>query len=145
MAAKVTGSLKYCDDLDAADLDAEAMLHVAFVFAPVPHAKINSVDYSDCLKASGVVRVVTASDVPGLNETGTWDTDWPVFCTDEVRFLGDRLAMVIADTEEHARAAARLAKIDFTPLPGFYSMAESVKSGSYIATTGRSSCDVEKC
>ncbi len=143
--AKVTGSLKYCDDLDADAFGENEMLHGAFVFAPLPHARINSADYSDCMKAEGVVRVVTAADVPGLNETGTWDTDWPVFCTDEVRFLGDRLAMIIADTDAHARAAVRLARIDYTELPGLFSIAESVKAGSYIVTTGRESGDVDAC
>ena len=143
--AKVTGTLKYCDDFEAEEFGAEKMLHGAFVFAPVPHAAINAVDYSECEKAPGVVRIVTAADVPGLNAMGTWDQDWPVFCTDEVRFIGDHLAMVVADTAEHARAAAKLAKIDYAELPGLYSIAESCRAESYIVTTGREAGDVEAC
>ena len=121
------------------------LLHGAFVFAPVPHARINAVDYSECEKAPGVVRVVTAADVPGLNAMGTWKQDWPVYCTDEVNFLGDHLAMVVADTADHARAAAKLARIDYTELPGRYSIAESCRDESYIVTTGRETGDVEAC
>ena len=143
--AKVTGALRYCDDLEAEEVGAERMLHGAFVFAPAPHARIRGADYSECEKAPGVVRIVTAADVPGENATGTWDRDWPVFCTDEVHFIGDRLALVVADTAEHARAAARLAKIDYEELPGLFSMAESCRAGSYIVSTGRQAGDVEKC
>ena len=143
--AKVTGALRYCDDLEAEEVGAEPMLHGAFVFAPAPHARIRGADYSDCEKAPGVARIVTAADVPGENATGTWDRDWPVFCTDEVRFIGDRLALVVADSAEHARAAARLAKIDYEELPGLFSMAESCRAGSYIVSTGRQAGDVEKC
>ena len=82
-AAKVTGSLRFCDDIEADELGEDALLHGAFVFAPVPHARINAADYSECEKAPGVVRVVTAADVPGLNAMGTWKQDWPVYCTDE--------------------------------------------------------------
>ena len=143
--AKVTGALKYCDDFEAEEFGEERMLHGAFVFAPAAHARIDAVDYSECEKAPGVVRVVTAADVPGLNATGTWDRDWPVFCTDEVRFPGDRLALAVADTAEHARAAAKLARISWTELPGLYSIAESCRAGSYIVKTGREAGDVDAC
>lgn len=141
--AKVTGSLKFCDDYEADEFGEEQMLHGAFVWAPVPHAKINSVDYSAVEKAEGVVRVVTYKDVPGLNKMGAWTPDQPVFCEDEVRFLGDYIAMVVADTENHARAAVRLAKIDYEELPGIFSMAEGYAKESFIVHTGRTGGDVE--
>ena len=103
--AKTAGTLKYCDDYEADEFGEETMLHGAFVFAPVPHARINAVDYSAAESAPGVARIVTHKDVPGLNKIGTWTPDQPVFCSDEVRFLGDFVAMVVADTPEHARAA----------------------------------------
>ena len=143
--AKTAGTLKYCDDYEADEFGEETMLHGAFVFAPVPHARINAVDYSAAESAPGVARIVTHKDVPGLNKIGTWTPDQPVFCTDEVRFLGDFVAMVVADTPEHARAAVKLVKIDYTELPGIYTMAEGVKADSYIVRTGRETDDVEKC
>ena len=143
--AKTAGTLKYCDDYEADEFGEDTMLHGAFVFAPVPHARINAVDYSAAESAPGVARIVTHKDVPGLNKIGTWTPDQPVFCSDEVRFLGDFVAMVVADTPEHARAAVKLVKIAYTELPGIYTMAEGVKADSYIVRTGRETGDVEKC
>lgn len=143
--AKTAGTLKYCDDYEADEFGEDTMLHGAFVFAPVPHARINAVDYSAAESAPGVVRIVTHKDVPGLNKIGTWTPDQPVFCSDEVRFLGDFVAMVVADTPEHARAAVKLVKMDYTELPGVYTMAEGVEAESYIVRTGRETGDVEKC
>ncbi len=142
--AKTAGTLKYCDDYEADEFGEDTMLHGAFVFAPVPHARINAVDYSAAESAPGVVRIVTHKDVPGLNKIGTWTPDQPVFCSDEVRFLGDFVAMVVADTPEHARAAVKLVKMDYTELPGVYTMAEGVKAESYIVRTGRETGDVGK-
>ena len=143
--AKTAGTLRYCDDFEADEFGEETMLHGAFVFAPVPHARINAVDYSAAETASGVVRIVTHKDVPGLNKIGTWTPDQPVFCSDEVRFLGDFVAMVVADTPEHARAAAKLVTIDYTELPGIYTIAEGVNANSYIVRTGRETGDVDAC
>ena len=143
--AKTAGTLKYCDDYEADEFGEETMLHGAFVFAPVPHARINAVDCSAAENAPGVVRIVTHKDVPGLNKIGTWTPDQPVFCSDEVRFLGDFVAMVVADTPEHARAAAKLVTIDYTELPGIYTIAEGVNANSYIVRTGRETGDVDAC
>ena len=76
---KTGGKLKFCDDLTAEDIGADTLLHGAFVWAPAPHAKINAVDYSAAEQAEGVVRIVTATDVPGMNKVGTWTPEQPVF------------------------------------------------------------------
>ena len=141
---KTGGKLKFCDDLTAEDIGADTLLHGAFVWAPAPHAKINAVDYSAAEQAEGVVRIVTATDVPGMNKVGTWTPEQPVFCTDEVRFLGDHLALVVADTAAHARAAVKLVKIDYEELPGIYTMADGYRKNSFIVHTGRVSGDVEQ-
>lgn len=140
--AKVTGSLKYCDDYEADEFGEDQMLHGAFVWAPVPHARIHHVDYSRVETAAGVARIITWKDVPGLNKIGTWTPEQPIFCQNEVRFLGDFIALVVADTPEHARSAAKLAQIDYEELPGLYSMAEGHKAESYIVSTGRTLGDV---
>ena len=80
--AKTAGTLKYCDDYEADEFGEDTMLHGAFVFAPVPHARINAVDYSAAESAPGVVRIVTAADVPGLNKIGTWTPDQTVSAGD---------------------------------------------------------------
>ena len=141
---KTGGRLKFCDDYTAGDIGADTLLHGAFVWAPVPHAKINAVDYAAAEQAEGVVRIVTAADVPGMNKMGTWTPEQPVFCTDEVNFLGDHLALVVADTVEHASAAAKLVRIDYEELPGIYTMADGCRKNSFIVHTGRKSGDVEQ-
>lgn len=141
--AKVTGALKFCDDFEAEAFGAAEMLHGAFVWAPVPHALLRHIDLSAVEQAEGVVRTITWRDVPGLNKIGTWNPEQPVFCRDEVQFLGDFIALVVADTDAHARAAAKLAKIDCEELPGIYSMAEGCAAESYIVRTGRITGDVE--
>lgn len=140
---KVSGALRFCDDYEADEFGEDRMLHGAFVWAPVPHARINAVDFSKVLEAPGVVRVITWQDVPGLNKIGTWTPEQPVFCKDEVQFIGDYIALVVADNIVHARAAARLADIDYTELPGIYSITDGYAKQSFIVHTGRESGDVD--
>ena len=140
--AKTAGTLKYCDDYEADEFGEETMLHGAFVFAPVPHARINAVDYSAAESAPGVARIVTHKDVPGLNKIGTWTPDQPVFCSDEVRFLGDFVAMVVADTPEHARAAVKQTQADIASCNKELKTAQSewTKAGKSLESFGKS-CD----
>ena len=141
--AKVTGALKYCDDYEADEFCEDTMRYGAFVWAPVPHAKLLKIDYAAAKTAPGVVRILDWTDVPGLNHIGTWTPDQPIFCKDEVKFLGDVIALVVADTVAHARAAAKLVSIDYEELPGIYSIAEGHRAESYIVRTNRVAGDVE--
>lgn len=142
--AKVTGTLKFCDDLDPADLGEESMLWGAFVWAPVPRARILSLDVTQAEKAPGVVRVLTWKDVPGVNKFGNWTPEQPVFCRDEVRFLGDHPALVVADSDRHAREAVRLVKMEYQVLDdGIYTMEQGYRRESFIVRTGRQAGDVE--
>ncbi len=68
--AKVTGSLKFCDDYEAEEFGEEQMLHGAFVWAPAPRAKILSMKTERAEASKGVVRIVTAADVPGSPRPG---------------------------------------------------------------------------
>ena len=140
---KVSGRLKYCDDFEADEFSEEKMLYGAFVWAPVPHAKILGMDLSLAKKAEGVVRILTYKDVPGLNKMGAWTPDQPIFCQDEVKFLGDMLALVIADSEKHARQAVKLVKTHYEILPGIYTMEEGHKAESYLVKTERKTGDVK--
>lgn len=117
-AEKVAGKALYPGDID---LPGQAWLKV--VFAGVPHARIVAVDTSAARAAPGVVAVLTASDVP-VNEYGLIMPDQPVLCgvgsTDQaavVRWEADHVALVVAETEAQAEAAAKLVRIDYIPLP----------------------------
>ncbi len=112
---KVTGAANY-----PADLARPGMLHIQVVFAHRPHARILSIDAHLALEYSGVVSVLTAKDVP-YNAFGLIDEDQPVLCSDIVRFEGDKVALVIADTKEAAIAGAKLVKVEYEDLPAITS------------------------
>jgi CO/xanthine dehydrogenase Mo-binding subunit/aerobic-type carbon monoxide dehydrogenase small subunit (CoxS/CutS family) len=118
----VRGALPFADDLTRPN-----MLHGAVVWSDKPYARILSVDTSAARLAPGVVRVVTASDVPGLNAHGRTVPDQPVLCHDYVRFTGDPIAVVLADTREHAAAAVKLVKVDYEPLHGLFDPKDSLR------------------
>ncbi|MEG0750863.1 MAG: molybdopterin cofactor-binding domain-containing protein [Oscillospiraceae bacterium] len=126
-AAKVTGTWDFGADTVLKRPD---MLHIALVQAEVHHANIKGIDTSAADKMPGVVKVITAKDVPGKNRiTGliTFPTnkgdgwDRPILCDEKVFQYGDAIAMVVADTDEHARDAAKAVKVDLEILPAYLS------------------------
>ena len=108
---KVTGARNYPSDLVRA-----GMLHCAVVFAHRPHARIMNIDTSAALAHAGVVAVLTAGDVP-FNAFGLIDHDQPVLCGDVVRFEGDKVALVVAETKAAAAAGAKLVAVQYVDLP----------------------------
>lgn len=108
---KVTGATRYPADLVRAD-----MLHLKIVFAHRPHALILKLDTSKALEYPGVVDVLTAADVP-FNAYGLVESDQPALCSDKVRYVGDRVAVVVAETVEAAEAGAELVEVEYEDLP----------------------------
>jgi CO/xanthine dehydrogenase Mo-binding subunit len=108
---KVTGAARY-----PGDLLRPGMLHIKVLFAHRPHARIVSIDSSAALAHPGVVAVLTAADVP-FNAFGLIDADQPVLCGDRVRFEGDKVALVVAETAAAAAAGARLVAVEYQDLP----------------------------
>ncbi len=126
--AKVTGTLDYGGDLGT-KMPA-GTLHLALVQAKVSHANIKSIDTSEAEKMPGVFKVVTHKDVKGKNRiTGliTFPTnagdgwDRPILCDSKVYQYGDALAIVCADTQAMAEAAAEKVKVDLEELPAYMS------------------------
>ncbi len=117
--AKVTGEAKY-----PADFAMEGMLHANLLFAGRPHARILDIDTSEAEAVPGVVAIFTAEDVP-VNEYGLQTPDQPVLCgpgsdkpdADRVRFVGDQVALVVAETERAAARARDLIRVDYEDLP----------------------------
>ena len=116
--AKATGAAVYAGDID---LPGQAWLKI--VYAGVPHARIRAVDVDGARAMPGVVAVFTAADVP-VNEYGLILPDQPVLCgvgstpqAELVRWEADHVALVVAETEAQAAAAARPVRIDYEPLP----------------------------
>jgi CO/xanthine dehydrogenase Mo-binding subunit len=146
-AAKATGRMKYM-----ADICLENMAYVKLLHPPVQHALIKSLDASEAEKMPGVVKVVTWKDVPGMNEHGLICKDQPVFCADRVRYLGDTVAAVIAETEAEAARALKYIRVEYEALPVIPSAAEGMSEGApkihpggnIIAHYDFSSGDVER-
>ena len=106
--ARVTGREQYPHDLAPPD----GCLHAATVRAPVACARITSIDFARALATPGVVRVLTADDVPGTNRFGLAEPDQPVLADGWIRGASDVVALVVARDRESARAGA--AAVDLT-------------------------------
>ncbi len=92
------------------------MLHMKLLFAGRPHARIEKIDVSRALALPGVVAVLTGADVPS-NAYGLAFADQPVLCDQVVRFEGDQVAAIVAETEAIAAQARDLVRIDYIDLP----------------------------
>ena len=108
---KVTGKARFAGDFSVPDA-----LHMKLRFAERPHARILSIDTNRALKHPGVVAVFTAEDVP-FNKYGLMSEDQPVLCDEVVRFVGDQVAAVVAETPQQAAQAAALIDIEYRELP----------------------------
>jgi xanthine dehydrogenase molybdenum-binding subunit len=110
--AKVTGAAKYADDITF-----PGMLFGATLRANVPHALIKKLETSKAKALPGVHAVLTHEDVPGRKNHGLVTIDWPALCYDKVRYVGDAVAIVAADTQEIAKEAVKLIEVEYEPLP----------------------------
>ncbi|MBO9521295.1 MAG: molybdopterin-dependent oxidoreductase [Nocardioidaceae bacterium] len=100
----------------SSDLSAPEMLWGHTVRSPHAHARVEHVDISRARAADGVVAVLTAADVPGRNGFGLVVDDQPVLAGDVVRYIGEAVALVAAETPEAARRAAALVDVVYTEL-----------------------------
>jgi CO/xanthine dehydrogenase Mo-binding subunit len=128
----VTGKTVYVDDVKFRD-----MLHLKMVRSPVPHARIKGIDFSEAEKVPGFVRALTHEDVPKNTYTilcliGVGPDEEPVLAEDEVRYKGEQIAAIIAETEEAAMEAVGKVKLDLEELPAVFDVEEALKPGSPI-------------
>ena len=110
----VTGRAEYCDDI----AEPVGTLHAYLGLSTRAHALLRDVDLSAVRAHPGVVGVLTAEDIPGVNDVSpTGRNDEPIFATDKVEFWGQPMFAVVAETRDAARRAARLAKVAYEDLP----------------------------
>jgi len=109
---KVTGKTKY-----PTDYYPEGMLWAKVLRSRYPHAKILSIDIDSALGLPGVAAVLTHRDIPGHNGFGIIGDNWPVLCSDRVRYRGDAIALVAAVDEVTAEKALSLIEVEYEPLP----------------------------
>lgn len=128
-----------------ADLKIEGMVHAALKFSDHPRARVVSIDTGAASSLSGVLKVFTAKDIPGNKKTGLIVQDWDVMIGEEeiTRYVGDVLASVVAETEEIARKAVDLIKVDYDILKPLLDPIEALKDdapkihekGNILSTT----------
>ncbi|MGQ9841318.1 MAG: xanthine dehydrogenase family protein molybdopterin-binding subunit [Anaerolineae bacterium] len=112
--AKVTGAATYVDDMQFGP----SLLHGALKRSPIPHGLIKRIDVSKAKALPGVRVVITGQDFPGY--TGLYLKDRRIFALDRVRFVGEPVAAVAADTPEIAERALELIEVEYEPLPGVF-------------------------
>jgi CO/xanthine dehydrogenase Mo-binding subunit len=110
-AEKVSGHALY-----AADINLPGMLWGKVLRSPHPHARIIHIDVSRALQVEGVRAVTTGKDIPGVL-TGKSIRDIPALCWDKVRFVGDRVAAVAAETLDAAEEALQRIHVEYQELP----------------------------
>lgn len=113
--AKVTGEAKFTADYLAGRT---GVLIAKALYSPYSHAVIENIDISAAETLPGVVRVITAKDLPGRNGYGLMKFDKPVLAEREVLYAGDAVAAVAAVDEETAKKAVSLIKVDYKVMPG---------------------------
>ena len=120
------------DRVFVGDMKEPDMLHGALRFSDHPRAKVLRIDISGALAVPGVVKVLTAKDVPAQRHMGSITMDWPVLVAEgeTTCFIGDVLATVAAETEAIARQAAALVKVDYEVLPPVTDLFEALKPES---------------
>ncbi len=125
-ALHVTGEALYTDDLVARTKDC---LHAWPVQATVARARIKGLDVSPAYDVPGVVRVLTAADVPGVNDAGV-KHDEPLF-PDEVCFHGHAVCWVLGETLEAARLGAAAVVLDLEPLPSLVNVKDAIAAHAF--------------
>ena len=135
----LTGRSRYVDDIQLPH-----MLHGAVVMSPHAHARIRGIDASGALKLPGVLCVLTGKDlleerlggIPPLfmpEDMGGpkgYRTFRPLLEPSKVRYVGDRVAFVVATTPEQARIAAEKVEVDYEPLPAVVNVEDAAKEGA---------------
>jgi len=119
---KVTGKAKY-----GADLNFTHQLYAKTVYSKYPHAKILKIDTKEAERLEGVVAVITAEDVPGNN---IMFGKFPVLAKDEVKYIGDGVAVVAAESREIAEKAVKLIKVEYQKLAGVFNIEEAIEENT---------------
>ena len=111
---KVTGAAKFTDDLHF-----DGMLHARVFRAQVPHAILKRIDVETARTLPGVAAVLTAEDIPGVHNHGLFVNDWPILVGvgERIRYVGDAVAIVAAETRSIASQAIDLIEVEFIPQP----------------------------
>jgi CO/xanthine dehydrogenase Mo-binding subunit len=132
---KVFGETKYADDHAMAE-----MLYGTVLRSQYPAARILSIDTTDAENLPGVAAVITAKDVPNnetvtrfgqTHEVGGFEGLYRVLAEKKVRFMGEAIALLAAETRAIAEEAVKRIRVEYEPLPGVFDPVEAMKPGAY--------------
>ncbi|MFI5298528.1 MAG: xanthine dehydrogenase molybdopterin binding subunit [Polyangiales bacterium] len=124
----VTGGAVYVDDQASRRGD---MLELWPVMSAHAHATITSLDVAAARAMPGVVDVLTAAEIPGLNDIGAIRRDEPLLASGGVRFAGQMIAVVVAKTITEARSAAAKVVVEYAPKPAVLGIAAAIEANSF--------------
>ena len=122
---KVLGRAVYSEDMVFPD-----MLYGRVLRAGIPHGMIEGIDTREALSMKGVACVLTAKDVPGVNRFGIAFQDQEALVGEHVRYAGDPVALVAAESEEIARDAIKAIRVRYRPLPVITTIREALEEGA---------------
>jgi xanthine dehydrogenase large subunit len=125
MIMHVQGTSQFVDDIPTP----EGCLHAALYTSAVAHGRIRSLDIARAAAAPGVVAVFTHRDVPGVNQVGHVLKDQPLLAVDEVHYIGQPIALVVADSRRAAQRAVGLVAADIEPLEAVFDPREAACRG----------------
>jgi len=124
----VSGAAKYVDDIAVPPNTLEILLGQS-KFA---HAKILSMDLSQVENFPGVIKVLTAADIPGTNDCSPFAGDDPIFAENVVSYLGQSVFAVVAEDIKTARNAIELADIKYEELPAVITIDQALETGNVL-------------
>jgi len=135
IVSKVQGQRKYPQDFNL-----DGQLYAQVVWSAHPHARVLKIDTREAEALPGVVKIITWRDVP-VNEYGINIMDQPVLIGEgaKVRWVGDRIAIVVAESEKSAARARDLVQVEYELLPVVSDPREAMKPGAPLVHEGRAS------
>lgn len=126
----VKGESQFTDDL----IVLEGTLHVAVFSSPIAHGKITHLNLETAKQIDGVYAILTAEDIPGNNQIGHIIQDEPLLAMEEVHYIGQPIALVIAKNAEIARIATRAIAIEFEERPAIFDVRKAYAVGQLIGS-----------
>jgi xanthine dehydrogenase large subunit len=127
-ALHVSGRAVFTDD----QRQPAGMLSLYPVLSPHAKARILKIDASEALKTAGVVTILTHSDIPGENDTGTIIHDEPLIPVDEISYWGQAVVWVVGETEDAAREGAKKVVVEYEPLASVLTIKEAIAKDSFL-------------
>ncbi|KQV61689.1 MULTISPECIES: xanthine dehydrogenase molybdopterin binding subunit [unclassified Duganella] len=124
----VLGEAVYTDDIP----EAQGTLHAALGLSTKAHARIVSLNLEPVKAMPGVVAVYTCKDIPGTNDCGPIIHDDPILAEQKVEYVGQPVFIVVADTHDNARRAARKADIQYEELPAILTPEAARDAESFV-------------